>query len=411
MASPGPIVYLAGELPKLSETFVYREILTLRSMGVRVMPASVHHPKMHAGTPELDALAAEAIGVYGPGAGAMIRDVGAELIRHPVRTLSVMLCGGVDALAARDVRMASRPKVLVQMLGGIALAHRLRAHRPAHIHAHFAHVPTTIAMYAATQLGIGFSFTGHANDLFQQRTMLTRKLRRARFVSCISQWHRQWYRSITPIGEDRLPVIRCGVDIDDFTPGTPTPRTVVSVARLVEKKGLDTLIEAIGLLRDRALDCTCVIGGDGPMMDELRAMVDRLNLSDRVELPGAMPNDRVRALVSGASVFCLPCRDDQSGDRDGIPVALMEAMACGVATVSGDLPAIRELIEDGISGRLVPGGDAGACADALEELLTDESKRTELGKGGRKRVEQEFSSTITGDRLIAAFRSCGALES
>jgi colanic acid/amylovoran biosynthesis glycosyltransferase len=405
MAKPGPILYVAAQLPKLSETFVYREVLALRSKGVDVRVASVHGTTESFDHKELSQLQSEAVVVYQPGIVGIFIAVIVELLTHPLRTISTISRGKLDAAFGSGVRLLSRPKVYFQCLAGISLARRIRNQGVRHIHAHFAHVPATIAMYTAKQLGIGFSFTGHANDLFQNRTLLSQKLKRAAFVSCISRWHSEWYAAIETAEESKRPVIRCGVDTNEFAPSEQTRGLIVCVARLVEKKGIDTLIEACSLLKERGCDFTCQIGGDGPMKDTLASMIESLGVGDRITLLGSMPNENVRSLVGSAAVFCLPCRDDSSGDRDGIPVALMESMASGVATVSGDLPAIRELIEDKVSGRLVQGGNAAELADILEQLLDDQSERVRLGQGGRQRVIDEFSLDVNAARLIKAFES------
>lgn len=402
MPEAGVILYIAGVLPKLSETFVYREVLALREKGIDVRVASVRASEDEFKDPRLVALKDEAVTVYGRGAMGIFLDVLAELVTRPVRTIGTLLRSRFDAISADDLTLAGRFKTVFQNMGAISLARRVRPLGITHIHAHFAHVPTTIAMDCARQLGVPFSFTGHANDLFQHRSLLKVKLERAAFVSCISQWHNQWYGSVLPARRDNRPVIRCGVDTRDFAPGEQREGVITSVARLVEKKGIDTLIEACAVLKGKGVPFQCEIGGDGPMREMLEDQIRAHDLGDRVRLLGALPNEEVLERVRTSSVFCLPCRDDASGDRDGIPVALMEAMACGVATVSGDLPAIRELIEDGTSGRLVPGGDAQALARVLEELLTDPVRRADLGSWGRERVIEEFSLDVNTDRIIAA---------
>lgn len=409
MPEAGPILYIASELPKLSETFVYREILALRAKGLDVRTASVHAPKDSFTRADLDGLRRSAIVVYDRGVLFVLLDAFLESLGHPIPSAMTLMHAKFDALFAKKLSLSGRLKAFYQSLAGMSLARRIRPMGIRHIHAHFAHVPTTIAMSAASQLGITFSFTGHANDLFQHRSLLEEKLDRAAFVACISHWHNQWYASVRRATRDNRPVIRCGVDLAEFAPAQQTPGLIVSVARLVEKKGIDTLIEACALLRDRKIDFACKVGGDGPMRERLAAMIKERNLGDRVTLLGSLPNEQVRALVASASVFCLPCRDDASGDRDGIPVALMEAMACRVATVSGDLPAIRELIEDGVSGRLVPGGDAEALAGKLGELLARPELRESLGVQARERIAREFDLSINADRMIAALRSVGAL--
>ncbi|MGP1271821.1 MAG: glycosyltransferase family 4 protein [Phycisphaerales bacterium] len=407
----GPILYVAGELPKLSETFVYREVQGMRRRGVAVVTATVHDPRPGFADEDLKRMAANVIRIYGPGKGAVMLDVLRSLRRAPLRTLGTVGRGLVDAAAARRLGFGRRLKTIWQCLAGVALAYRVRGKDCTHVHAHFAHVPATIAMHTARQLGVGFSFTGHANDLFRERTLLEQKLRRASFVACISEWHREWYREIVPVADRAAPVIRCGVDTEEFTAGQKRdPTLIVGVGRLVEKKGFDTLVEACGLLRDRGVRFRCEIVGDGPELSALGDRIDRLGLVGIVGLAGARPNDVVRGLVRNAGVFCLPCRDDSEGDRDGIPVALMEAMSCGVATVAGDLPAVRELIADDGMGRLVPPGDAEALAVVLRAILTDESLRASLGEGGRAQIEREFSQAINCARLEAAFEQAGAFR-
>lgn len=409
MPEAGPILYIASELPKLSETFVYREILALRAKGVDVRVASVHAPKDEFTRPELAKMKQDAVVVYQGGVFGVLTDVLLETLGHPVPTAMTMLYAKLDPLFAKGLSITGRAKAFYQYLAGISLARRVRSLGIRHIHAHFAHVPATIAMSAAKQLGLPFSFTGHANDLFRHRSLLEEKLDRAAFIACISSWHNHWYGSVRKAKRDNRPIIRCGVDLNDFAPAPQTPRLIVSVARLVEKKGLDTLVEACALLRDRGVELRCKIAGDGPMREQLALMISERKLGDTIELLGPLPNEQVRELVSSASVFCLPCRDDSSGDRDGIPVALMESMACQVATVSGDLPAIRELIEDRVSGRLVPGGDAEALAGTLEELLESDELRQRLGVQGRRRIAQEFDLDVNADRMIAALRTLGGL--
>lgn len=409
MADASAILYIAAQLPKRSETFVYRELLALRATGQQVLAASVHPPERGLGAQPLDALADEAIGVYGPGMARLLGDAALEKIAHPVRAIGTFCRAVADALQADDVCGVDRMKIIGQSVAALALAHRIRALpvRVAHLHAHMAHVPTTVAMYAAQQLGVPFSFTGHAADLFRDRSLLRAKLRRASFVACISAWHRTFYRKLVERPEGDYPVIRCAVDTTEFQPRAPDPAApplLLGVGRLVPKKGFDLLIEALAVLRDRGTGFRAVIGGEGPEADALRALRDRLGLADRVELPGALSNDRVRQLMADATLFALPCRIDARGDQDGIPVVLMEAMACGVPCVSGDLPAIRELIADGRSGRLIPPGDVPALAAALQQLLADSAARTHMGTAGRHHIEMEFATTVNTVRLQNAFR-------
>ncbi len=397
------VLYFSSVLPKRSETFVYKEVLGLQALGLDVGVASLHPPERGLGEEALDRMAAGAVTVYGDGHGRLLRDAVGFLFRHPLRGAAVLALALGDALLADDIPLKHRPKVVFQGLAGLALAHRLAGRDYTHLHVHMAHSAATVGMYAARALGIPFSFTGHAADLFRERCLLRQKLRRAAFVACISEWHREWYRTIWRRPDADYPVIRCGVAV----PGSPMPGrsnpplTILGLGRLVPKKGFDVLIGACRILAGEGIALKCTIAGDGPEMDRLKALAAGLP----VTFPGAVANRDVPALLEGTDLFVLPCQIGSDGDRDGIPVVLMEAMAQGICAVSGDLPTIRELIRDGESGRLVPPGDPQALADCLRELALDPDLRAALAREGRRRIEEEFSSAKNLDRIRTTLTS------
>ncbi len=398
------LLYLASQLPKRSETFVYRELFGLRAAGVTVLAATLHPPERELGEARLEALAAEAIPVYGAGTRRLFRDCLLECLVHPWRSAGTLLLAWRDALGADDLpNLAARLKVPGQAIAALALAHRLRGRQIDHLHAHFAHAPATVAMYAARQLGVSFSFTGHAVDLFRDRALLKPKLRRARFVNCISTWHRAFYQELVARPEAQYPVVRCGVDPAEFAPSARpagNPPLLLGVGRLVPKKGFDVLLAAAVRLAARGVAFRVCIAGDGPELARLRMQAGAPGLAGRVEFPGACSAAHVRALLRDADLFVLPCRVDAEGDRDGIPVVLMEAMAAGVPVVSGDLPALRELVQPGVTGLLVPPGDADALADCLAGLLADPEQRAVLAAGGRRRVTEEFALEVNIQRIL-----------
>lgn len=407
------ILYISSILPARSETFVYREVFALRTRGVRVITASVHTPERGLGEPRLEDLADSAIPIYGAGSLRLVIDAVAEAVAHPIRAVRTLVRALCDAIRADDVPWSRRPRLLVQTGAALALARRARPQGVTRIHAHMAHVPTTIAMYAAGQLGIPFSFTGHANDIFPNRSLLVPKLRRAAFVSCISRWHQQFYASQAGVPQDRLPVIRCGVpeigaQSRSGDPGIRGPLHILAVGRLIPKKGFDLLLDAIGDLAARspsvAGELRVSIVGDGPQAADLASRAASLadNAGVPVALLGAQSNHAVRALMNSADLFVLPCRVDPGGDRDGIPVVLMEAMAAGVAVITGGLPAIKELVQDGVTGLMVEPGDAAGLAAAMERLSKDPLLRTRLGTAAQRWVAREFSEDVNIERLLRA---------
>lgn len=403
-----PIAYLSSQLPCATETFVYREVLALRERGWPVHAASLHEPAAMKEPPLAD-LARSATVVYGPGFGVTISSALGELVRHPLRSSATLIRSIGDALSPGEpTSSAIRVKLPAQALAGIGLAGKLRSKSIRHLHCHFAHAPTSVGMYAAMQLGIPLSFTGHANDLFQRRSLLSRKLRRAAFVACISRWHEQFYRDVAPGATPNYQVIRCGVDVDGWKPrdheasAMDRPFRLLVVCRLISKKGVDTLVRALA----ETTQCELTVAGDGPDAPMLKSLAAELKCESRIKWLGMVANDAVRTLLGEADAFVLPCRNDAAGDRDGIPVALMEAMACGIPVISGDLPAIRELIEPGVDGLLIPAADEATrvtqLAACIAKLATDAPERHRLATAGRERVLAEFSLTPNIQRIEAA---------
>jgi glycosyltransferase involved in cell wall biosynthesis len=414
------VLYLSSVLPKRSETFVYREILGLQALGVDIGVASLYPPERDLGEEALDRLAAGAVTVYGAGHVHLLRDALRYFLRHPIRSAVVMATATTDALMASDLKLRDRPKVVFQGLAALALAWRLSWHgHPAHakisdtgrmpvlqgsnythIHIHMAHAATTVGMYAAKALGIPFSFTGHAADLFRERCLLEQKLRRAAFVACISNWHRDWYRTICNRPDRDYPVIRCGVDVPEapLPARSKPPLTLLGLGRLVPKKGFDILIKACRILADKGIALECTIAGDGPELERLQSLANGLP----IKFPGAIAHRDVPALSEAVDVFVLPCQISRDGDRDGIPVVLMEAMARGICAVSGDLPTIRELISDTTNGCLVNPGDPEALATCLDLLAAQPGLRSALAAAGRKTIQEEFSSAKNLDKLLVA---------
>lgn len=398
-----PIVYIAASFPKLSETFVYREVAGLRAAGVTVHTVSIRPSSDDVGDAALEALKREAIPVYGRGAVRLSAAALVETVSHPLRaigtlTMAVRLAFGQSDLAGWRARL----KVPAQAVASLALARRLRPLRPALLHAHMAHVPTTMAMFTARQLGVLFSFTGHAADLFRDRALLKPKLERAAFVHCISHWHRAFYQTLCPRPDTDFPIVRCGVDPDEFParrpPADATPR-LLAAGRLVPKKGFDVLLEALAEPDLRAAPWTLLIIGDGPEEHALRAQWQRHPCRERIRFAGAQPNTVVRRAMADSDVFVLPCRVDPDGDRDGIPVVLMEAMIAGATVISGDIPSIRELIEDERTGLFVAPGDPRSLAVALARVCGDTAIRERLARAARPAVLTEFALDVNIRRI------------
>lgn len=402
------IAYIAPMLPAASETFVYREIRGLRSRGHRVRAVSLREPGDSHDNAAPDVVP-ERIIVYRGGA-RLIFDI-LRGLASPLRSGRVLGASVRDAIfPGEQLAFSGRLKLFLQAAGGVSLAVRLRRLEPrcVRIHAHFAHAPTSVAMYAAMYLDIPFSWTGHANDLFQRRQLLRTKLKRADGVACISEWHKALYSRELHSAASKYHVIRCGVDTDSWRPITRNgdsgqPMRILSVGRFVEKKGFDLFAEAVARVASETGRVEGIILGDGPERSRIeQTLADRDSIAV-VRLPGNADNSDVREAMLNADVFLLPCRQDSKGDRDGLPVVLLEAMACGLPVIVGDLPAIRELVEHGVTGLLIDTTDATAATAAIQLLLNDPELRSAIARAGRERVIAEFSANVNLARLEELF--------
>jgi glycosyltransferase involved in cell wall biosynthesis len=392
----GPIAYISHYFPALTQTFVYREVLAMEEAGWRVIPFGIRRPTKGI-SGDARELASRTRYVAPP---RPVQAVAANLrcfLRRPMRYLGVLL----HLLSRPGESLAARVHGLTHFFGAMSIVPDLERAGVKHFHAHFGQNPATIAMAAAEYLGVPFSMTIHARDLFVNTYLLRAKLARARFVVTISEYNARLLRQLAGDARQaaKIHVLHCGVDIRRFEPRPndapsapePAPPVFFAVGRLVEKKGYRYLIEAARLLKDRGVPFSVRVIGGGPDQQELGRQIAALDVADRVRLEGPMPQEQLLPLLRGADAFVLPCVLAQDGDRDGIPVSLMEAMAYGIPCVSTELSGIPELIESGKEGLLVPEKDAPALAGALERLARDAALRAAMGRAARAKVEAQFT--------------------
>jgi glycosyltransferase involved in cell wall biosynthesis len=294
-----------------------------------------------------------------------------------------------------------------------ALAAAWRFHRLGveHVHAHFANQTADCAGLAATVAGIPFSFTAHAYDIYQslprqRNDTLGWKLGHVVRAFAVSDFATRLLRSrLAAIDGARVQTAYVGIPMELFRPAAPPPPApplrLLAVARLCEKKGLDTLIDACALLRRRGVACTLRIFGDGPQRAALESRVATHGIGDAVLFGGAVPQEEIAREMAACHAFVLPCRRDRHGDMDGIPTVFMEAMASGRPVVSCAISGIPELVRDGETGLVVPPDDPAALADALARLATDPALAARLGTSARALVERQHDQRTTARRMIA----------
>ena len=299
----------------------------------------------------------------------------------------------------------------------VYLAELMTQHGINHIHAHFASFPAASAYMINQMSGIPYSFTAHGSDLHRDQHMLCEKVAAAKFVVAISQYNRQVI--VDHCGEsvaDRLLIVHCGVDTSVFAPGDTAQNEdeterlkIVCTGTLHEVKGQKYLLQACAQLKQRGVDFQLEFVGDGPDEEMLCEMVTELGLADNVIFHGRVQRTEVIRILQGADIVALPSVPTQDGRREGIPVALMEAMSFGAPVVASELSGIPELVEKDVSGLLVPPKDVDGIARELERLANDPELRAKLGTAGRQRILDQFDLEKNAIQLTELFKEAQAL--
>jgi glycosyltransferase involved in cell wall biosynthesis len=392
------IAYLCAEYPKVSHTFVMREVEALRRRGVDVHTFTVRRTPPDGLLSDADRAAdRETFAILPPDRARLVRAHARWLARHPMRYLATL---GLALRHASSGRANPLWRLFYFAEAGL-LADELRRRRIDHVHAHFVNVAGAVAMLATALRGSGatWSFTMHGPLEFDDVRLhaIPDKVRRAGFVACISDYCRaQLMRLVEPEHWERLHVVHCGVrpaDYDAPARAGDGPPHVVSVGRLAPMKGFGVLLEALADV-DGA---TLTLVGDGPDRTALETSARRLGLADRVRFAGALGAGEVTELLREADVFCLP------SFAEGVPVVLMEAMAARVPVVTTTVMGIPELVADGETGRLVPPGRPEPLAAALRELAADPAARARMGEAGRAAIEAGFDVDRSAAELARLF--------
>ncbi|MGE0682654.1 MAG: glycosyltransferase [Candidatus Binatia bacterium] len=392
--------YVVSLFPCWSETFILREILALRERGVSVRLFSLKPPSesfVHdAAQPLVDEV------VYPPSPWRLPVGFLRSCLEHPVLMFRLLS----DAWkAAFPFGMHEVTKALFTVFVASYFARIAKDLGVTHFHAHWATYPALAVRTIRALTGIRYTLTTHAHDIFLPNPYLTKNLSAAHKVVTISDYNRRFLMAAgTPA--EKIAVVRCGLDFREFAVnGTraPQPGTIVSVGRLDPIKGFTYLIEASRILAERGVSFSCDIIGDGPLRAQLERQIRSCGLSAQVHLLGVLSQTQVREVLSRAEVFVLPSVQTEDGNQDGIPVALMEAMALGLPVISTAVSGIPELVRAGESGLLAPPRNAVALADAITQLLTDATLRERLSRAGRACVQARHDVASSAARMQEVF--------
>ena len=407
------IAYIVKAWPRLSETFVLNEIISLEQRGVAIRIFSVKAPDPGPAHSKVMQVRAKVTCLALQQAWKQAVAANLRLLRHqPGRYLRLLLHVVTSKVARQRFGL---PRHFFQ---AAYLADILSREPADHLHAHFASTPARVAMLVHRLSGIPYTFTAHAKDIYLSDSEVFRgKLEEARAVVTCTEYNRSFLlKQYGQLAAHKVCCIYHGLDTSQFKfhprqaveNGEPV---ILSVARLVEKKGLEDLLVAADILRHRGRVCQVDIIGSGPLREVLKAQAKLLGLADRVRLLGAQAHDAVCLAYQRASIFVLPCVIASNGDRDGIPNVLLEAMASGLPVVSTPVSGIPELVESGKNGLLVPPHDPRSLADAIDSLLGSRELRGQLALAARAKLEASFSLEASAERLLAVFDETTKAES
>ncbi len=404
------IAYLLKKFPRLSETFVLNEMLGQEALGAELHVFSRRTPDDEPRHAQLDRLRAR-IEILPDSRGLDPWGVLFDRVLEPVQLLERVRC-------AHERYSNLELERLGPLLGeALWLLRRTRELGIEHVHAHFATDSALVAMLLHALGGPGYSLTAHAKDIYRTSVsarQLKALIEASRFTVTVCDANvRQLESLVDARAARRVRRLYNGVDLEGFAAsvsGAREPRTVLSIGRLVEKKGFDTLLEALALLAQRDARVRLEVIGDG---EESARLVERscvLGLEGRVSWLGALPQERVREALARATLFALSCKVGDDGNRDALPTVLLEAQAAGVPCVSTPVGGIEEILDFGRAGVLTPIGDAAALAAALERLLEREDERERLAAAGRARAEECFDLQQQARVLHGWFLEAVAVE-
>ena len=390
-----PLGVVVKGWPRLSETFIAQELKALEDAGQSFDIWSLRHPTDKKRHPVHDAIKAR------------VHYLPEYLHDEPLRVLRGLgaarrLPGFVEAFAiwrrdfARDISRNRIRRFGQACVLATELAPGTRA-----LYAHFLHTPSSVTRYAAVMLGLPWAFSAHAKDIWtspewEKREKLNPAAHGAAFGATCTGYGADHLRDLCD-QPDRINLIYHGLDLSRFPPPPDRPRDpsaaeirLLSVGRLVEKKGFDRLIDALALLPPD-LRWTWTHMGGGELRAALSARADRLGVADRITWRGASDQPEVIAAMRAADIFVLPSRIASDGDRDGLPNVLMEAASQKLPIISTRVAAIPEFIEDGISG-VLSADEPQALAAAILALATDPPRCLALSEAAHRRLVSGFTT-------------------
>lgn len=397
----GRIAYLTGEYPKVSHTFIQREVAALRAHGAEVLTCTVRRARPADVVADQLEEQANTFGIL-EAARAPHRLIGAHLDalrRAPGRWFSALRL----ALRTRPPGLKALLYQLFYFAEAGVLARHLRREGVTHLHNHFGNSSCSVAMLTNEISGIPFSFTEHGPAIFFEPMLwrIDEKIARATYVISISHFCRSQLMLFSDQQHwPKISIVHCGVQPAQYgrVPRTRFGKRVLFVGRLDPVKGGPLLLDAFAAISAAHLDATLTVVGDGPARASLEARSSTLGIAAAVTFAGYRTQAEVAAMLEEADMLVLP------SFAEGVPVVLMEAMASHIPVIGSRVAGISELVEDGVSGFLTPPGDLKTLTDRLDRLLSDPDLCKRMGQSGRAAVAGGFDIEKEAHWLLQILR-------
>jgi glycosyltransferase involved in cell wall biosynthesis len=389
------VAYLLERFPSFGQTFCYREVAELERQGVKVHVYSIRRP-VDEPKQDWDEQLVRRVH-YLPEENALVREVD-RAVRE----------GRVSSATREALEKWGRQSDFLRLYQAVYVGLRLQESGLRRVHAHFAGMAARTAFWIHQFFGIPYSFTAHANDIFAPRDFvisLAKLLADAAAIVTVSDYAAEFLRNRFPDAAAKVHRIYNGVDLARFHPvdfGSGIPG-IVSIGRLIGKKGFADLISACRLLKPRGRDFVCEIIGEGPLEPALQAQIVRDGLEGCVKLVGPQTQSQISLRLAHATIFVLPCTREEGGGMDNLPTVIMEAMAAGLPVISTRLAGVPEMVEQDFNGLLVPEHEPGAVAAAIEYLIANPEQARRFGDRGREVAREKFSIETSGCALRALF--------
>jgi glycosyltransferase involved in cell wall biosynthesis len=401
---PAKVGFILKGYPRLSETFIAQEIHLLEQRGIELEIYSMRAARDKVRHPVHDKIRASV--TYVPEAGFLKPSVWGPCLRtfthFPLSFLGAL--GHALFISAR--RLTLGPLQRLVQAGWLIQKNKLKLGSTVqHLHSHFVHAPTEMAFYLAKITGLTFSISAHAKDIYtSSEEEIRERVRASQFLMTCTKFNHQRIQEIVgPLHKDKVHEVYHGVDLRSFRreagslPVFPLPR-LLTVARLVDKKGYDDVFRAIVILKSRGLVLRYDIYGEGEERNSLTRLAAELGLAEQVHFYGSVSQPVVLAAYREGGVFVLGSRETENGDRDGIPNSMAEAMSMELPVVATLVSGIPELVEHERTGLLVSPRDPAAMAGAIERLYREPGLGARLGAGAREKVGRVFDADICIDR-------------